>query len=147
MALGSCVQNTPTDPYETLGKNELPKSWPKSTKLEAEWGAPQGPFRSVLGVATKRYKDPHSSERYVEVSYLGQDQPREIRNFDGTRAVDGQLQVMGQTVDFYGSGNEVAEISTQPIWLTSPNGWSGWFVFTYSPEEYRKGRNLPQFSW
>jgi len=147
LVLLGCLQNTPTGSSPPLSGNELPKAWPKSAELESRWGKPEGPFRSMAWYATKRYKDPKIPERYVEVAYVGQQQPRETRNHDDTRAVDGRLQVMGQTVDFYSSGNEIAEISTHPVLLKAPSGWSGWFVFIYSPKEYHKGRNLPEFSW
>lgn len=147
-ALMGCQPSGPTSPFDPLQRHELPRAWPKSAELEAKWGAPEGPVRLISWNAAMRYKDPKNPERYVKVAYLGQKKPeKEIRNFDGTRAVDGQLEVMGQTVDFYGSGNEIAEISTHPILLKSPSGWSGWFVFVYSPREYRTGRNLPAFAW
>jgi hypothetical protein len=84
---------------------------------------------------------------HVTVVYQGTVQPREIRNFDGTRASDGQLTVMGRVVDFYGSGNEEPEIATQAIALTLPGGGTGWFTFEFSAKEHLKGKNIPVFTW
>jgi len=135
-----------TKPWHVDAKS-LPKHWPKSTALESAWGKPSDPIRTVLGMPAVSYTDPSDAERYVQISYAGSEKPREIVNFDGRRAVDGQLSVMGQTVDYYSSGNEIVEISTHPLRLTARDGWSGWFVFTYSPKEHLGGRNLPAFSW
>lgn len=146
VAMISCAERLPTDPTVVKPAN-LPRQWPRSAALETSWGKPAGPRLTVLGVPALTYSDPENGDRYVQVSYLGQTEPQTIRSFDGTFATDGKLTVMGKTVDFYGSGNEIAEISTQPVHLAAPSGWSGWFTFTYSSKEHLKGRNLPAISW
>lgn len=140
-------------PASDLGKpwevdpSELPKHWPKSAELERAWGPPAEPMRIDDGKPTIVYSDPDDADRSTRVTYHGSEQPREIVGFDGRRAVDGQLTAMGQTVDFYSSGNEIAEISTQALRLSAPDGWSGWFTFTFSAKEDLGGRDLPAFAW
>jgi hypothetical protein len=83
----------------------------------------------------------------VEIAYEGKNKPRNITSFDGTYASDGTLNIMGQQVAYYGSGNEDPAISTQAIQLTDPTGRTGWFSFNFSAPEHLKGKNIPSFGW
>ncbi len=102
----------------------------------------------VTGGQAISYVKPGKAPGHVSVVYEGKN-PRfpEIRDFAGKRAVDGQLTIMGQHVDFYGSGNEDPEISTQPMQLTSPAGDTAWFSFSFSAKEHLQGKNIPAFTW
>jgi hypothetical protein len=43
--------------------------------------------------------------------------------------------------------NEAPEISTQPVKLTSPSGWSDWSSFDFSSIEHLKAKKIPAFTW
>lgn len=134
-------------PASTADNAALPKVWPRSAQLESSWGPARGPSLQLNGTQAMSYTKKGARYESIHVCYLGQKQPREIVDFNGKHASDGKLSIMGQMVDFYGSGNEEAEITTQPMLLTSPSGWSGWFTFDFSDPEHLKGKNIPAFSW
>lgn len=94
------------------------------------------------------YVKPGKTHGHVTITYEGKN-PRFpiIRSSDGKLASDGQMTIMGKRVDFYGSGNEDAEISTQPMQLTSPAGDTAWFSFSFSAKEHLGGKNIPAFTW
>lgn len=147
-SLAACV-TTPVAPSAPVSvRDDLPGAWPRSAALESSWGPASGPAQQMNGRQALTYVKPGERGNYVMVTYEGKS-PRfpEIRDFSGKRASDGQLTVMGQRVDFYGSGNEVAEITTQPMQLTSPDGHTGWFTFSFSSKDHLKGKNLPVFNW
>lgn len=145
-ALVSCAERLPTDPT-SVKRSELPREWPKAHALATAWGMPSEPRLSVLGVPTVTYSNPKLDGGYVRVSYLGKAKPMTITSHDGRLASDGKLFIMGRTVDFYHSGNEGPEISTQPMLLTSPSGWTGWYAFSFASKEHLAGKNLPAFTW
>jgi hypothetical protein len=149
-SLSSCITTPPASApaAEQSARGQMPGQWPRSQALEASWGPAQGPSLHLNGCQCMTYVKPGNHSGAVMVVYEGKN-PRfpEIRDFNGKRASDGQLTVMGQRVDFYGSGNEDAEISTQPMQLTSPSGETGWFTFSFSSKEHLQGKNLPVFSW
>lgn len=147
LTLSACVTTEPTAPPAAESTSALPPAWPRSPGLEAQWGPPSGPSLQLDGTQGMHYSDPAKRGNYAVVSYMGTAQPREIRHFDGKLASDGQMTIMGQTVDFYGSGNEDAAISTQPVQLTFPNGSQGWFTFTFAAPQHLKGKNIPAFIW
>lgn len=126
-----------------------PSEWPRSPELEKRWGParPFGPDERIHRKPGIGYRDPKDPGRYVDIVWEDPSQPKEIRDFDGKRASDGKLTLMGRSVDFYGSGKEEPEISTQPIELTSPSGRKEWYSFQFSSKEHLDGRNLPAFVW
>lgn len=146
LSLTSCTTppEQPATP-QTAGE-ELPAQWPKCPGLEQSWGPAKGPSAQLNGRQAMTYLKPGGGA--VCVVYEGKN-PRfpEIRDYNGMRASDGQMMILGQRVDFYGSGNEDPEISTQPMQLTNPAGQTGWFSFSFSSKEHLKGRNIPVFTW
>ena len=150
LGLVSCVTTpvAPTGPSpEVTAQEAVPVEWPRCPTLESRWGAVHGPSLQLNGRQAITYRDPAVRGRRVQITYEGATQPRQITSFDGTRASDGKLTIMGQQVDFYGSGNEDAEISTQPVALTGPDGVTSWFSFSFSSKEHLKGKNIPAFTW
>ena len=149
LALGLTACTTP--PANPTGlqisQEEVPSVWPRCPSLESSWGKAHGPAMILRGRQAITYVKPGERNCQVSIIYEGTTTAREIRGFDGKRASDGKLTIMGQEVDFYGSGNEVAEISTQPVQLTSPGGDTAWFTFDFSCEEHLKGKNIPAFTW
>jgi hypothetical protein len=141
---GACT--TPTPPPAPPATAELPQAWPRCPEWEAQYGAAKGPDLWLTGKQALTLLKPDRRGQAIRIVYEGQT-PRLIRNADGSLASDGKLVILGQNVDFYSSGNEDAEISTQPVRLTSPAGWSGWFSFDFSSPEHLQGRNIPTFSW
>lgn len=147
LTLSACVTTDPTPPAAVETSAALPPVWPRSPGLEAQWGPPSGPSMQLDGHQGIEYSNPAKRGDYATVVYEGRTKPRDIRNADGTLASDGKMTIMGQTVDFYGSGNEDAAISTQPMPLTFPDGTTGWFTFTFAAPEHLKGKNIPAFTW
>ena len=144
LALAACT----TSPESTADpEGVLPAQWPRSPALEASWGPARGPSMVLNGSQAMTYLKPGGGGAVI-IAYEGKN-PRfpEIRDFNGKRASDGKMTVMGQVVDFYGSGNEDAEISTQPMQLTNPSGETGWFAFSFSSDEHLQGKNIPAFTW
>jgi hypothetical protein len=147
LGLVSCttpdVQPTPSQ----VSQEEVPDAWPRSPTLESSWGKPSGPSMILSGRQALTYVKPGERGCAVRIVYEGKVQPAEIPDFSGKRASDGTLTIMGQTVDFYGSGNEDPEISTQAVPLTSPGGVTAWYTFQFSCKEHLKGKNIPGFGW
>ena len=146
--VGSCSTPTPggTETAEA-GAEELPKVWPRCPEWEKLCGPAKGPDLWLTGKQAMIYIKPGKDHDSIRIIYEGKNKPREIRNMDGTYSSDGKIAILGQQVDFYGSGNEEPEISTQPTLLTSPDGWSGWFSFDFSSREHLQGKNIPAFAW
>lgn len=146
-SLAACTTPTPPPSARQEMGAELPAQWPRCPGLEDSWGPAKGPELQLNGRQGMTYLKP-GGRGSVVIVYEGKN-PRfpEIRDFKGMRASDGQMMVLGQRVDFYGSGNEDPEISTQPMQLTSPAGDTGWFSFSFSSKEHLKGKNIPVFTW
>jgi hypothetical protein len=146
-SLVACTAPAPTSSARQAMGGELPAQWPQSPGLAKNWGPAKGPSLHLNGHQQMEYLKPDGSGS-VSIVYEGKN-PRfpEIRDFNGMRASDGQMMILGQRVDFYGSGNEEPEISTQPMQLTSPEGETGWFTFSFSSKEHLKGKNIPVFTW
>ena len=147
-SLTACVTTAPPAAVAPVAQAEVPPEWPRCPSLESSWGPARGPSLQLNGRQAISYVKPGTPRGRVDIVYEGKT-PRftEIRTFDGKRASDGQMTIMGQRVDFYGSGNEDAEISTQPMQLTSPGGHTGWFSFSFSSKEHLEGKNIPDFTW
>lgn len=143
----ACTTPTPRNGAGEQAIAELPQAWPRCPAWEMQCGAAKGPDLWLTGKQAVIYVKPGQGDRSIRIIYEGKDQPRMIREADGTLATEGQVSILGQMVDFYGSGNETAEMSTQPMQLTSPSGWSGWFSFDFSSPEHLKGQNIPAFAW
>lgn len=126
-----------------------PTEWPRSPELEKLWGPPVpfGKLERIHGKPGVGYRDPQNRSRYVDIIWEDPEQPKEIQTAEGKRASDGNLVILGQSVDFYFSGNEASEISTQPIQLTTPSGRKVWYSFVFSAQEHQDGRNIPVFVW
>lgn len=102
----------------------------------------------VSGNLAMGYSKPGKHNGQVTINYEGKNPKHTIiRSFDGTLASDGQMIIMGKQVGFYGSGNEDAAISTQPMQLINPAGEAEWFSFSFSAEEHLAGKNIPVFTW
>lgn len=147
--LVACV-TTPTTvqpAHAQMPEEEVPAEWPRCPSLESSWGKARGPSLALNGRQAITYAKPGERGCAVRIIYRGKTQPREIRDFSGKRASDGTLTIMGQTVDFYGSGNEEPEIATQAVPLTGPDGVLSWFTFEFSCKEHLKGKNIPGFGW
>jgi hypothetical protein len=149
LALASaCTTPSSTNGSASRASDALPAAWPRCPEWETQCGPAKGPDLWLTGKQAVIYLKPGKNAGAIRIIYEGAEQPRMIRNpEDNSLASDGQVTILGQTVDFYGSGNEDPEISTQPVKLTSPSGWSGWFSFDFSSQEHLKGRNIPAFSW
>jgi hypothetical protein len=142
---GCTTPPAPESPADQTA-SALPARWPQCAALDATWGLVRGPSLQLNGNQGVYWLKP-GSRKHVTIAYEGTAQPREIRTAEGILASDGKLTIMGQTVDFYGSGNEDAEITTQAIALEIPGGCRGWFTFSFSAPEHLKGRNIPAFTW
>ncbi|MES2660308.1 MAG: hypothetical protein V4689_16920 [Verrucomicrobiota bacterium] len=99
------------------------------------------PEMDVSGVSRVSYVKNGSPKDVVEIFYHGQDNHR-ITTDDKS-----SVTVMGQKVQTYGSGNEIAAFATQPILLTAPNGKSAYYTFQFNNERLYKSRDIPQFGW
>ena len=142
----ACSAPVSKEPASASG-DALPAAWPRCPEWETRYGPAQGPDLWLTGKQAVYYIKPGKDIGSIRILYEGPTQPRLIRNADGTLASDGKLTILGQTVDFYGSGNEDPEISTQPVQLTTPGGWTGWFSFDFSSPEHLQGKNIPAFTW
>lgn len=148
LSLTACTTPPAPPAAQTIPQDELPSQWPQCPGLASTWGPARGPSSQLNGRQAMTYVKPGTRGSHVLVIYEGRN-PRfpEIRDFAGKHASDGQLTILGRSVDFYGSGNEDPEISTQPMQLTSPDGQTGWFSFDFSSPEHLKGKNIPVFTW
>lgn len=146
--LAACVTTPTVQPSASqMSQEELPVEWPRCPSLESSWGKVRGPLLTLSGRQGITYVKPGEKHCAVRIIYQGRTQPREITDFSGKRASDGTLTIMGQTVDFYSSGNEDPEIATQAVPLTGPDGVTSWFTFEFSCKEHLKGKNIPGFGW
>lgn len=148
LALSSCTTpEAPSAAQQPSPQEELPAYWLKSPALEKTWGPRKGPELQLNGRQAVYYSNPAQRFSHVTIVYEGVQQPRQIITAEGKLASDGKLPIMGQMVDFYGSGNETAEISTQPVQLTTPGGGTAWYSFSFSSKEHLNGKNIPAFTW
>ena len=147
-SLAGCTTPSVEPAAQQASEDVLPPAWPRCPSLESSWGAARGPSMEVTGGQAMTYVKPGKAHGHVNIVYEGKN-PRfpVIRDYAGKLASDGQMTIMGQRVDFYGSGNEDMEISTQPMQLTSPAGDTAWFSFSFSAKEHLEGKNIPAFTW
>ncbi|MES2437721.1 MAG: hypothetical protein V4584_01555 [Verrucomicrobiota bacterium] len=99
------------------------------------------PEMDVSGISRVSYVRDGAPKDVVEIFYHGRNNSR-ITTDDKS-----SVTVMGQKVQTYGSGNEIAAFATQPILLTDPNGKSAYYTFQFNNENLYKTRDIPQFGW
>lgn len=99
------------------------------------------PEMDVSGISRVSYVRNGAPEDVVEIFYHGQNESR-ITTDDKS-----SVTIMGQKVQTYGSGNEIAAFATQPVLLTAPNGKSAYYTFQFNNERLYKTRDIPQFGW
>jgi hypothetical protein len=99
------------------------------------------PEMDVSGISRVSYVRDGAPDDVAHVYYHGRKNSR-ITTDDPSSVI-----IMGQKVETYGSGNEIAAFATQPILLTAPNGKSAYYTFEFDNEHLYQTRDIPQFGW
>jgi hypothetical protein len=139
----SCETQTPT--YEgvisKVEKQTRGAIYPRVTS--PGWSVMRNgkPEMDVSGVSRVSYVRDGAPDDVAHVYYHGQKNSR-ITTDDPASVI-----IMGQKVQTYGSGNEIAAFATQPILLTAPNGKSAYYTFEFDNEHLYQTRDIPQFGW
>jgi hypothetical protein len=141
----SCETQKPTPTYQEviskLEKENQGAVFPRV--ISPGWHALGNgrPEMDVSGISRVSYVRDGAPEDVVEIFYHGQNNSR-ITTDDKS-----SVTVMGQKVQTYGSGNEIAAFATQPMLLTAPNGKSAYYTFQFNNERLYKTRDIPRFGW
>lgn len=99
------------------------------------------PSLDVTGYCRVSWVRDGSPQDVVEVFYHGSDNPRVTTDDSST------VTVMGRSLQTYDSGNEDPAFATQPVWLTAPDGRSGYYSFQFHNRHLHKTRDIPRFGW
>jgi hypothetical protein len=129
---------TATDSRASQAKTET-TAFPKV--ISSGWTAQNDgkPSEGLNGFSYMSYARKGAPADVVDVYYHGSDGRR--INTDEPEFV----QIMGQKIQTYGSGNEEAAFATQRFLLTPPS--AAYYSFEFHGDHLYKSRKIPEFGW
>ncbi|MGC4015021.1 MAG: hypothetical protein QM755_10985 [Luteolibacter sp.] len=104
---------------------------------EARFGKPRYTVMKD-GSYIARYRD---GQDYLEI--VGTQRPVKKNSF----AYPGSLQAMGRKVEYYDSGNEEPELTTEPITLTAPDGRTANYCLVFGGSKPGIAKRVPAIGW
>ncbi len=141
----SCETQKPTPTYQDvvsqLEKETRGAVFPRVTSPGWRVMGNGKPEMDVSGISRVSYVRDGAPDDVAHVYYHAR------KNSRITTDDPSSVTIMGQKVQTYGSGNEIAAFATQPLLLTAPNGKSAYYTFEFDNEQLYKTRDIPQFGW